>query len=197
MPNYCYNHMTINTNNEADFDKLLEFFNKYNEYDYFAHWCNTLLHQDEQYDPEDNKQELFYDYGTRWWDFQIEHSRTHLGNFDGTINVYGDSAWAPPLGLAELISKTFDCEVEIEFSEPGMNFAGKYYYANGNLREQNDYEYNEFQYLEIDNDYAIENIKDLIKDGVYEDVNDLLSNISYMKNEDIEYLIDVFNKIEV
>jgi len=196
MANYCYNHMTIDTNNKDDFHKLLQFFGSYKEYDTFSDWCDYLNTGLIKKDGKDQHEGLYL-YGTRWWDFTVESSETYLGDFDGTINVYGDSAWAPPLGLAELISKAFDCEVHIEFSESGMDFAGIYTYSKGNAITQKDYRYNEFQYLEVDTDYSVDQIKELIKDEVYEDVDDLRADISYMNAEDIEHLADIFNKSKV
>ena len=196
MPNYCYNHMTIDTENQKDFDALVEFFGKYKNYDYFTDWCDTLIHDHPQDYSNDNKHDVVYKYGTRWWDFEVEATQSHLGSFDGTIDVFGDSAWSPPLGLAELISKLFDCEVRIEFSEPGMDFAGIYTYVDGNPTREDDYKYNEFQYLEVDRDYAVDEIVQHISDGWYKDEADLIDDISYMREEDIDYLVDTFKKVE-
>jgi hypothetical protein len=186
--------MTIETKSKNDFDALLKFFSSYKDYDYFYEWCDSI---NDGLMEKDYAHGAIYAYGTKWWDFEFESSEDHLSGQDFSIDVFGDSAWAPPLGLAELLSKAFDCEVRIEFSEPGMNFAGVYTYVNGNPTEEKDYEYNEFQYLEVDRDYAIDQIKEGISDGWYEDVNQLRSGIEYMREEDIDYLVDIFNKVEV
>lgn len=203
MPNYCYNHMTIETKSKNDFDALLKFFNSYKvfenlsiskNYNVFTEWCDSI---NDELMKKDYTHGAMYAYGTKWWDFEFESSEDHLSGQDFTIDVFGDSAWAPPLGLAELLSKAFDCEVRIEFSEPGMNFAGIYTYVDGNPTEEKDYEYNEFQYLEVDRDYALDSIVENINYGFYEDEDSLRKDVNYMREEDIEYLVEKLNKVEV
>lgn len=194
MANHCYNHMTIEVNKESDFNKLIEFFNSYKNYDTFSEWGDSL---NDGFIPKDynNHNEEIYPYGTRWWDFEVEATQMHLGSFEGNIDVYGDSAWAPPLGIAELISKAFNCDVFIEFSEPGMDFAGIYTYVNGDLSTHKDYSYNEYQYLECDAGYAFEQIIELINEGHYNNDDDLREDIHYMSDLDVKELVEIFNKV--
>ena len=47
--------------------------------------------------------------------------------------IQGDSAWSPMIGLAQVISKEFQCTVSIDYEEPGNDFGGESVFENGEL----------------------------------------------------------------
>jgi hypothetical protein len=142
MPNWCSNSIVIRGSNQQE---IAEIANAMRD----GKFCDSVIpvHPDltrdgastsggpnaEVYDQiraenrERHGYESWYDFctsrwGTKWevdcQDVQVEE--------DGLkVSCYFDSAWAPPLGVAEALVER-GLEVTLYYYEPGMGFVGKY-----------------------------------------------------------------------
>ena len=189
MANYCYNSVEITDFDKQDFHRILTFFEKYERYDYFSEWGDSLgVDANSDDDVAFYDVMSFYKYGTRWWDFSVETSG------EDTILVIGDSAWSPPAELCRCISKAFNCRVTIEYSEPGMDFAGESEYFEGVKVNSYECSYNEFDY-KINPDGHLEYLQDWIVEG-HENEEELLDTISHLSEPHKKEMIEYFNKIK-
>lgn len=158
MANYCWNWAKI-TGPKETLDIIEERFKKYDEMDdfTFTEFSRMVLGLDPEVIPEHETLGAafgrMYTYGTKWWDFNIDRG-------DEWLELCGDSAWAPPLGLLTKMTEVFDVEIEGEYSESGNDFGGFYTIEDGvcNDREMTYFEYE----LECDRDEAIGRLIDNI-----------------------------------
>lgn len=189
MANNCYNSVEITDFDKQDFEKILDFFATYDDYNNFTDWGDSLLEHIDGHDSVAFYNIMsFYKYGTRWWDFSIETSD------EDTILAIGDSAWSPPEVLCQCMSKAFNCRVTIEYSEPGMDFAGESEYFEGVQVKEEHYTYNEFDY-KINPEGHLEYLQDWIVEG-HENEEELLETISHLSEPHKKEMIEYFNKIK-
>jgi len=129
MANYCWNHVVFN-GDAAKIKKLQEKFSKYEETNYFTEFGDYVLDRGKIGDDEETLKQrhddLGYSYGTRWWDFTMDDIYPSGIAEDTELKIMGDSAWSPPIMLISEISKVYKVKAEIEYDEPGMDFAGKF-----------------------------------------------------------------------
>lgn len=190
MPNYCYNHASIELDPESkDGKNLIDFFKSYKDFEYISDWGDSFLESDKPYDGNVDFDRI-YKYGTKWWDFEIEKSPNE-------ITIFGDSAWSPPIDLLKGISEKLKCSIHLEFSEPGMDFAGIYDIENGIVTSQHDMSYSQYSYLYSDPYHHVSNLCEDIKDGLYDDEEDLISSVGYLNQDDLEYVVDTFRKYQL
>ena len=142
MANYCWNWVSIEGPKET-LDIIEERFKKYDDWQgTFTEFSRMVLGLDPEVVPEhETVNEMFsriYTYGTKWWEFEIER----VG--EDCMNISGDSAWSPPLGLLTMMTNVFDIRIEGEYSEPGCDFGGFYTIENGEC-EDNEMTYFEYE----------------------------------------------------
>lgn len=136
MANYCFNSIEINGDAntikilEAQFKAHIATFNSMDArkiHEPFTTFVDRLLGL-----PEAEEYES-YKYDTRWIDFH--EIKTDETNYDGVKEVSlfmsGMSAWEPPLKMCQELSRKYNLEIEIEFEEEGLDFAGKAVYESG------------------------------------------------------------------
>ena len=142
MANYCWNRALI-TGPKETLNIIEERFKKYYEMqDFtFTEFSRMVLGLDPEVVPEhETSNEMFsriYTYGTKWWSFEIDGD-------DEWLELRGDSAWSPPLGLLTMMTEVFDVRIEGEYSECGCNFGGFYTIENGEC-EDNEMTYFEYE----------------------------------------------------
>ena len=178
MANNCWNWVHISGPKET-LDIIEERFNKYYEMqDFtFTEFSRMVLGFDHEVVPEhETNDELFnriYRYGTKWWDFNIDRD-------DEWLELCGDSAWAPPIGLLTMMTKVFDVKIEGEYSESGCDFGGFYTMENGvcDDREMTYFEYE----LVSDRKEAIGRLID--------DINEEFLEIKYVEDNYKQHLTD-------
>ena len=191
MANNCWNWVHISGPKET-LDIIEERFNKYYEMqDFtFTEFSRMVLGFDHEVVPEhETNDELFnriYRYGTKWWDFNIDRD-------DEWLELCGDSAWAPPIGLLTMMTKVFDVKIEGEYSEPGCNFGGFCTIENGEC-EDNEMTYFEYELVSdrkeaigrliddineewFDFKYAEENYKQHLTDEEWNEVLTEINNV--------------------
>lgn len=164
MANYCWNWVHISGPKET-LDIIEERFKKYDEMEdfTFTQFSRMVLGLDPEVVPEhETSNEMFnsiYTYGTKWWSFEIDGD-------DDWLELRGDSAWSPPLGLLTMMTNVFDIKINGEYSEPGCDFGGFYTIENGEC-EDNEMTYFEYE-LESDRKEAIGRLINEINDEMYE-----------------------------
>ena len=132
MANNCWNSVTITEFKKEDFPKLLNFFKEdnYEKFNYFTDWSESILSDENKIDT--SEMEHFwkaYAYGTKWWD--IDYNTLEEESTEESIIVNGDTAWSPPSALLEALSSEFDCKIESEYEEEGLDFGGHIIYKSG------------------------------------------------------------------
>jgi len=163
MANNCWNWVKI-TGPKETLDIIEERFKKYNDWQgTFTEFSRMVLGLESDVVPEhetiDEMFDRIYTYGTKWWDFELDGD-------DDWLQISGDSAWSPPLGLLTKISEVFNVKVEAEYEECGMDFAGFFTAENG---EYEDREMTCFEYeLENDRKTAIERLIEHINEDWFD-----------------------------
>jgi hypothetical protein len=117
------------------------------------------------------------DWGSKWQVMYPEYSTGETMMF-----ISGESAWAPAEGLWKKISKDYNLHITLEYSEPGMDFAGITTWDDGEEVDRQEMTYWQYIY-ETDTDYfwdeigykcecfTLEEVIEGIGD-IYEDLND-------------------------
>ena len=121
MANHCWNWVQI-IGERKTLEKIQKKFEKYEDTKYLAEFGDYVLNRGKIGDDleilRQRHEDVGYAYGTRWWDFTMDAE-------DTVLTIMGDSAWGPPNILISQIAKVYGVKTEIEYDEPGMNFAGK------------------------------------------------------------------------
>lgn len=155
MPNYCWNWIEISASKE-NIEKIRTVIDQVNETEE-GFWASNypLLIEKPAISKEDLEKMQFFDvyseWGSKWFTPYVDGY--HLSenpvqkNKNSYITIAGDSAWGPMLPLCEKLSKHYNADITIEFEEPGCDFGGRYRFSNGNIQEQEEYAYLEWQYI--------------------------------------------------
>lgn len=185
MANYCYNWMSF-TGSSSSIKELKEkAFGSYGDYKYFTKWVDGVIGKETKKDFD------AYEYGTRWFEFDIEEC-------DEEIVVCGDSAWSPPIEMAQAFCKHFNVECIIEYEESGNDFGGRASISNdGLVVSVEDYTYREWRYIQ-DEQCAIENLiedlEDGLSEGYVESVEEFLSEHPYLIDSHKKEIIEEVNR---
>tara|TARA_R100001510_G_C7653328_1_gene211451 strand:- start:775 stop:1521 length:747 start_codon:yes stop_codon:yes gene_type:complete len=205
MANYCYNSVQI-FGKEKTLKKLQDKFNYYEKTNYFVEFGDYIL--DKKFNPEDKERD-YYEYGTRWWDFETDlDSKNFNKNDECTLNISGDSAWSPPVKLIREICNKFKVGAEMFYEESGNDFMGetKFIWNKGELYcYEKDYSYREGMYKL--SDFWHDDMKENIDDGLFSivhmedydgaDMYDHMMNLfdDFIKEEDREEILDYYLEI--
>jgi hypothetical protein len=138
MANNCYNWVIIR--GEKDILDLLQTkFETYHSHEgTFSDWCDTFFT-----DKREKKNDVFeeiYDYGTKWFDFEVERRQ------DDDLLISGDSAWSPPQGFLRGLSGEYAVLIRGEYEEAGSDFGGYADYENG-VMDDCCFTYREWMYI--------------------------------------------------
>ena len=179
--------MEISVQNGDDREKIIDFFKSYDDFKYFTHWGDSI--SDDKVTQIETQEEV-YKYGTRYWDFELETDKD-------VLVVRGDSAWAPPIGIAEVLTKVYDCTIRLEYDEPGMDFAGIEYYKNGLVTDCVRYDsWKEWDYKEGCSSFHIERLLEDIDEGTYDDdgLVQFMDEHKYLSDEHKEEVKTAYKK---
>lgn len=178
MANYCWNRALI-TGPKETLNIIEERFKKYHEMqDFtFTEFSRMVLGLEPEVIPEhetlDDAFDRMYTYGTKWWVFEIDRD-------DKWLELRGDSAWSPPLGLLTMMTNVFDIRIEGEYYEPGNDFGGFYTIENGEC-DNNEMTYFEYE-LASDRENALYRL--------IEDMNEGFIDLKYAEKYNKPYLTD-------
>ena len=192
MANHCYNTITI-SGDPLDVKELydrIDIFLKETKDSYWGGTYYTMFrtmqpkyhtHSDRDIQNELNKEfSVDKEYGSKWFDI----ADISIESDEGMMTINGDSAWGPVLPLCEKLALDYNLQITCEYSESGMDFAGKYTYDESGCIEQHEMTYQEFSYLD-DKHYFIENCIDSVAccfdsyeefEKAYEDVFTMLKS---------------------
>lgn len=154
MANYCWNCVSFYGKKKDVIEELKDRIKSYPDFNYVNAWGDYVCKKTDKafvYNYKDDSRPYYF-YGTKWWDFEI------INEDKNEFMVSGDSAWSPPIELIKEICKVYNITAEIEYDEPGMDFAGKAKFNKNGLIYEEEMTSNEFQYKE-NKDYWIENLK--------------------------------------
>lgn len=170
MANYCDSKVRISGESE-DLQRLMD---KIGE---------TTTFSSETYSTLFESVDDVEDWGSKW---QVINPEYYPG--DTMIFISGESAWGPADGLWKKISKEFNVEVTLEYSEPGMGFAGITSWNDGEEIDRQEMSYYEYLY-ENDTEYFWEEIgykcECFTLDEVIEDLGDIYENMDESEKERI------------
>lgn len=173
MANYCDTKVRISGEPE-DLQKLFDKIGDTTTFDYETY--QNLFESVEDVD----------DWGSKW---QVMYPEYYSD--DTMMFITGESAWSPADGLWNKISKEFNVEVTLEYTEPGMGFAGITTWCDGVETERQEMSYWEFIY-ETDNDYFWDEIGYKCECFTLEEViNDLGEIYEDMDSSEKERIIEI------
>lgn len=135
-------------------------------------------------------------WGTKW---DINANQVYPDVFQNMIMMSFDTAWSPPIGFCQMLSKKYTVNCTIKYEESGNDFCGvTSTNCNGEIYSEEDYGYREGKY-HLDNEGFWIDVESLIDCNVdYYDngedfVNELYSD-NYLTIEDKEQIIEQFNQ---
>ena len=194
MANNCWNHVVFN-GDTTQLKKLHEKFQSYDKTNFFTEFGDFVLGIGEIGDTpkvfEERHDDPYYNYGTKWWDFDLDDYEEGAEDF----TIAGDSAWSPPITLVEEICKVYNLTAQMEYEEAGMNFAGYVDFNNLGIVTNREMSADEYAY-ENDIGNWIENLKYNYDGESMEDI-DLQSDHSYASAEHLKELTEAIDELNV
>lgn len=209
MPNWCSSFITITSDDEKNIKPIKDFLNKKDSGVWlmdglvpFKNYKNKISDLDHVFHMK-GFSDFTTVYGTKW-DLELNDPNFYLvNNEDDYISFSTETAWSPPIGFCKLLSEKYKVNVEIIYSEPGSDIAGKHYFEGGISKYSKDTDYVQGLYM-FDKDNFIEHFEDSYIEE-YEQCNDGRGNkysmgmfledfYSYMSKEEKEYYINKFYK---
>lgn len=174
MANSCSNNIIVN-GPEKDLLK----FNKW-----FVRWIDKDSYLDMAPLLKIKPEEVSDKAGCKWFQPNIEFN-------EDSININGNSAWAPPLMLFTLISKKYPTlEFECDFEEMGNDFGGWAIIKDG-VCPINEFSYWDYQFLRNKNDalemiyseiqYAIDEKEEMLENNLKDIVKKYLNETEFLE----------------
>ena len=171
MANYCNTDVRIS----GEAEDLKRLFDKIGE--------TTSFHT-ESYQTLFESVEDVEDWGSKW---QVMNTEYYPG--DTMMYITGESAWGPADGLWQKMSKEYSLYITLEYSEPGMGFAGITTWNNGEETDRQEMSYWQFVY-ETDTEYFWEEIgykcECFTLEEVIEDLGEIYENMDESEKERIQ-----------
>lgn len=143
MPNWVSNEITIT----GDKSKIKEILEKIGTIpvDSKHTLFETLIGKDPDFDKIGWHESNLKNFGTKW-DVAPEDSNIEFS--EDKITMTPATAWSPPVPFCITLAKEYGVTVEITYSEPGCDFAGRNLInEEGDVIEEEDYDYNEGMYI--------------------------------------------------
>lgn len=135
----------------------------------------------------DNQETDDYDWGSKWQNLdELDYTEG-----DGSFYITGYSAWSPTIGLWEKISLEYDVEVNLEYSEPGCDFAGFMDWKSGELMRDDEMTWWKYVY-QYDNEYFWDNVKDYSESYTIDELWDLLDEVD-LTDDDKSKIEKIYN----
>jgi hypothetical protein len=153
MPNWCNNFILI-SGEESNMKPIYDLFNRPRTPEDETWVMSTLVPEDEEFEEIKNTGAFILSpyvsyYGCKW---DIQLNGCDMAELEPTaVSFSTPTAWSPPEAFCQRLSKTYGVDVEIQFSEPGNDFAGSATYSNGDEVESVTYPYREGMYY-LDNE---------------------------------------------
>ena len=182
MANYCTTKITLIGDNE----NLKKLYNKIDNRDFLNLESYPTLFENTENNSE-------FDWGSKW---QNIDEIDFVEDFAQDMYIYGDSAWSPAKGLWRKISKEYNLEITLDYSEPGCNFGGTISFTNGEITHEEEMTFYEYLYKN-DGDYFWDEVEMLLENESVEDVIEILGDLyTQMPDYDKEKLNSMGNAYE-
>ena len=201
MPNWCSNSIVI----EGDKDKikkikdvLLSMDKTTTETGIFE----ALVGRDENITEDQFQNGGWYDhninrYGCKW-DIGWDDSNVDTDS-DDCITMSPQTAWSPPEGFCRLLAEQYGVNVNLEYSEPGCDFAGRLFVTPTGELENETYGFLEGLYF-IDEDYFWMEVQNNLEYEFDEDeprpLEEWLEDFSYVSDICKQELTELYNEVK-
>jgi hypothetical protein len=203
MPNWCSNSIVITGDKDKikKIKRVLETMDTKNDN---IGVFQTLVGRDENVSSSQyNEGGAWYNSNMdRWgckWDINWDDSNIDTDG-DECITMSPQTAWSPPEGFCRLLSQQYGVDVQLEYSEPGCDFAGRLLiYGDGREEESESYQYLEGLYF-IDEDLFWMEIQNNLEYEFEEDepreVKEWLMDFPYVDKKHHNDLIEMYNDVK-
>ena len=161
MANHCFNWISF-TGESKDLLSLKAKLETYKQTKYLTEWGDYILGIGEIGDTpeifkERHKNDPYYVYGTRWFEFEIIDDHIDDKSGQGDFVISGSSAWSPPITLIERICEEYNLTAEMEYEEGAMDFAGKLEIDKNGIKFHDEMTSHEYRYKD-DVDSWVDNL---------------------------------------
>ena len=99
-----------------------------------------------------------------------------------------------------MLSEKYDLHIYTEFEESGFDFGGYIQMQSGEINEEEEYTFMEWQYINC-SDYFFSMIDDQMNDyhffEDYKTAEDFLKDFTYLKPEDKKYITERYNNLKL
>ena len=168
MANHCWNWIEIVGSKES-IEKIRTIIDQVNETEAGFWGGNYPLLIEKPEIKENITFDVYEDWGSKWFTPYVDAYHLAEDSIDGKdrssyIVIAGDSAWSPMVPLCEKLSKHYNTDITIEYEECGNDFGGRCKFSKGNLQEQEEASYLEWQYINGN----FEQIESHFEDTVYD-----------------------------
>lgn len=112
-----------------------------------------------------------------------------------------ETAWSPPEDFCRLLAQKFGVTINLEYSEPGNYFAGRFTIDEDGNEESESYDYLEGLY-HIDEDYFWMEVRNDLE-SLFDDedepksVGEWLQDFSFVSSGHKSELIDLYNEVKL
>jgi len=112
-----------------------------------------------------------------------------------TIVMSPDTAWSPPIQFCQHLSEKFKVDVDINYSEPGCNFAGRTMInKKGVVIMDENYSYTQGKYILNNKEFWTSLINNCLIGFILEfNKEEIKEMFSYVSEEDMITIIKIFN----
>ena len=207
MPNWCFNTLTVSSENSDDLKKFL--FENSNGKDQILDFNNVIALPEEINNSNSNlsdneKKNLIQKYGAdNWRNWQVNNWGTKWNAtnvnlvMDDNLNYSFDSAWSPPVEwFYKLIQKYPELDLNLDYEEPSCDLAGYISFCNGDLTA-NKYELSVRVWEKCDKNIVNETIKNEVQkyelgDNKDDDIENITYNVIDMLSDDIDNVSSIY-----
>ena len=201
MPNWCSNSIVI-TGDKDKIKKIKRVLQSMDTKQDNVGVFQTLVGKDDNISESQFHGGAWYEhnidrYGCKW-DINWDDSNIDTDS-DDCITMSPQTAWSPPEGFCRLLSQQYGVDVQLEYSEPGCDFAGKLSITADGDEESESYGYLQGLYF-IDEDYFWMEVRSNLEYEFDEteprDVKDWLEDFPYVDEKHHTDLIELYNDIK-
>ena len=122
MPNWCSNSLTI-TGHKYDIEAIVDRLKNGDKDKMFE----TLIGLNPNKSKEEHENDWYSEnvnrFGTKW---DISYDLQDMGIGKEEIVYHFETAWAPPIDFCRTLSKLYNVQCVLTYSEPGVSFAGQF-----------------------------------------------------------------------
>jgi len=194
MPNWCSNKIII----IGDKSKIIEILEKLGTIPVSTKnvLFETLIGKDPDFDKIGWHESNLKNFGTKW---DVCPDDSNIEFSEDQITMTPQTAWSPPVPFCITLAKEYGVQVEIIYSEPGCDFAGRNLInESGDVIEEEDYDYNEGMFI-LDPDGFWSDMENMYLDDEEIDgmeMSTYVSNIFYYLDEASQKrLVGIFEQI--